>query len=265
MSNVEWISNLCISEVNLVNKYVASKEEYPMKNEGRYSNALLYTIEGTERYIFKDKIVEAVPDSVMFVPKGERYSIELSGEVSSVIAFDFELPESAEVSRPFCIKLRKNPSIRAHFQSAETIWKSKKRESEVKCKACFYEIIACLLKDEENYLGGKERQKIAEATEYLHAHYLENSFKISALSEILNISPKYFETLFFKEYKTTPKEYVLMLKMEFAKELLLGEKVTVASVSEKLGYADIYHFSKIFKAKTGYSPTEFKRLAKDKK
>ena len=265
MSNVGWLSDLCINEVNLVNKYVAQKSEYPMQNNGRYCHALLYTIEGTEKYVFKDKVVDAVPDSVTFIPKGEEYSIELLGEVSSVIAFDFELSDNMELLRPFCIKLHKNPNIRTYFQNAETVWKSKKRETEVKCKAYFYDIIASLIKDEENYLGSKERHKIADATEYLHSHYLENSFKISSLSAISNMSPKYFETLFFKEYKMTPKEYVIMLKMEFAKELLLGEKVTVASVSEKLGYSDIYHFSKIFKLKTGYTPTEFKRIAKSSK
>lgn len=264
MLNIKWISNLCINEVNLVCKYIAKKSEYPMKNGGRYRHALLYTIEGSEKYIFKDKTVEAVPDSVVFIPKGEKYSIELDDEKSVVIAFDFELLESTEIVRPFCIKLRKNLNIKTQFQNAETIWKSKKRESELRCKACFYEIVAAIVKDEETYLSGNERQKIAEATDYLHSHYLENGFRVSSLSTLLGMSQKYFETLFFKEYKTTPKEYVLMLKMEFAKELLLGEKVSVSAVSEKLGYSDIYHFSKIFKAKTGYTPTEFKRFMKEK-
>jgi two-component system response regulator YesN len=49
------------------------------------------------------------------------------------------------------------------------------------------------------------------------------------------------------------------MKLDLAKELLANEKTSVTDVATTLGYADIYHFSKLFKAKTGFAPSEYKK------
>ena len=127
-------------------------------------------------------------------------------------------------------------------------------------RSLLYRIVSLLIKNEVYYAGGENRLKIAEAVKYLHAHYLENDFRVAMLAKIAKMSPRYFEMLFFDEFKCTPKEYILTLKMQLARELLQSERYSVTDVAEQLGYGDIYHFSKIFKAKTGYTPSEYKRL-----
>ena len=79
------------------------------------------------------------------------------------------------------------------------------------------------------------------------------------LTEVTGTSLRYFETLFQNEYNITPKAYLLFLKIERAKELLLSEKLMIKDIAVMLGYGDIYHFSKLFKAKTGYTPSEYRR------
>ena len=116
-----------------------------------------------------------------------------------------------------------------------------------------------MIKRSERYLNPEGYLKISESVSYLHNHYLENGFKISQLSEIAGISSRYYERLFFRRFGQTPKEYVLSLKMGRAKEMLVSEKNLVKDVALQLGYADVYHFGKIFKEKTGYTPTEYKK------
>ena len=58
----------------------------------------------------------------------------------------------------------------------------------------------------------------------------------------------------------TPKEYAGTLRIEKAKELLISERQSVSEISEQLGFADLYHFSKIFKEKTSYSPLKYREL-----
>ena len=176
-----------------------------------------------------------------------------------MIAFDFALLTPPDL-RPFVVKLPNDSAVKSCFLDAETKWLHKRPECDSELRALLYRIVSLLIKNEVYYAGGENRLKIAEAVKYLHAHYLENDFRVAMLAKIAKMSPRYFEMLFFDEFKCTPKEYILTLKMQLARELLQSERYSVTDVAEQLGYGDIYHFSKIFKAKTGYTPSEYKRL-----
>ena len=126
------------------------------------------------------------------------------------------------------------------------------------CKSIVYKIVSSVIKQEVYYSSSQNYKRISPAVDYLHAHYLEDNFRIDKLFSISDVSPRYFETLFFNEFKMTPKEYVISLKIKLAKQLLKSEKYTIGDIAMQLGYCDAYHFSKMFKAKTGYTPGEYR-------
>ena len=255
------LEDLCLSEITLVNTFIASKAQYPMKNRGRKHFGMLYTVKGSETFQFRDRTITAIPGSVLFIPKDEQYTIELASDESIVTDIDFEL--AGEVSfRPFLVKLEKDNEIKNLFWDAEKEWKRKKSGFAAACKGVYYKILSLLIRKENYYLNTDGYERIADSVDYLHQHYLEPEFRLSALAERSNMSQRYFETLFFRKFKTTPKEYVLSMKLSFAKELLSNEKTSVTNVAIFLGYSDIYYFSKLFKAKTGFSPSEYRKAAK---
>jgi len=258
MEPVDFLKDLSIYEISMVNRYIEPNEKYPFKNAGRFHHGFMFTISGEECYCFSDKKIRAVPGSVLYVPKGEKYTIKLEGEISEVITIDFET-EKELPCRPFFIKLSFESEIRHLFEEMEKQWMKKKIEDNQMMKSCFYKLVALLLRKESTYSFSKNYSKISSAIEYLHENFLDNNFHIQNLFEIAGISPKYFETLFFNEFNTTPKKYVTALKIKQAKELLLSEKISINDVATRLGYADMYHFSKTFKAETGYTPTEFRK------
>ena len=259
MTRLAFLRTLCVTEVNLVTRYTAYLADYPMKNGGRNHSGFLDTLTGTESYHFSDRTIETPPGSLIFIPRGEKYTIEFHEEKSVVIAFDFALLTPPDL-RPFVVKLPNDSAVKSCFLDAETKWLHKRPECDSELRALLYRIVSLLIKNEVYYAGGENRLKIAEAVKYLHAHYLENDFRVATLAKIAKMSPRYFEMLFFDEFKCTPKEYILTLKMQLARELLKSERYSVSDVAEQLGYGDIYHFSKIFKSKTGYTPSEYKRL-----
>lgn len=257
MRNIEWLSDLCISEISFINTYIAEKSAYPMRNPCRNHHGFLYTLKGEETYNFRDKQISCEPDSLLYIPKGEKYTIDFKGEKSVVTAIEFETLAYTDC-RPFCIKTKRMNDIKMCFADAEKAWLAKKADSSAVCKSLFYKITGLLIRQEMYYLNSGNYDKISTAVDYLHNHYTENEFRINTLFEISRLSPRYFETLFFKEFKMTPKEYINSLKIEQAKELLKNEKYSIGKVASQLGYGDIYHFSKTFKAKTGYAPSAFR-------
>ena len=72
-------------------------------------------------------------------------------------------------------------------------------------------------------------------------------------------------TIFKKAYGITPYAYLLKLRTDFAKNLLLNTKDSIVDISDRLCFSTPYHFSKIFKEKVGVSPRDFrKRFDKNK-
>ena len=258
MQEVTFLENLSIDEISFVNTYTELGEKYPFRNKGRGHHGFMYTIKGTEKYIFHDREIHAVPGSVLYIPKGEAYSIELDEDLSVVITIDFEMPESALPVRPFCVKFSNGAEVKSIFEETEKLWLKKTPEFVPMLKSNVYKIAAFLIRRENTYSNSRNFEKIKAAVEHLHSSYLENNFRIESLFEMSGISPRYFETLFFDRFNMTPKEYITTLKLSRAKELLKSEKLSVSEIAAALGYSDVYHFSKMFKKKTGYSPTEYR-------
>lgn len=261
MMSTEKLQYLHLNEICGIATYEALPNHYPIKNLGRLHSGLLYTIEGEESYAFSDKTVHAPPDSVLYIPKGESYTITLRGEKSTVIYFDFEA-EPIEDIRPFLVTVGSHSGLRSIFSDGEQEWRRRRAESFSACLSYFYKIISMLIRHEAHYRCSASYEKIQDAVFYLHAHYTDEDFKIKTLAKMSGISMRYFEILFSDHMKMSPKEYVLLLKISLAKELLLSEKNTVTSVALQLGFNDIYHFSRIFKKKTGQTPTQYVQAAK---
>ena len=74
---------------------------------------------------------------------------------------------------------------------------------------------------------------------------------IHELARIANLSEQYFIKYFKKAMGVTPASYVNDLKMKIALELVSKNKYSVKEISQKLGYADPYTFSKAFKRTYG--------------
>jgi len=259
-SSIEALMNLPISELTLVNTYILDRAAYPICNRGRPRHSLMFTVEGTEIYDFEDgTTVYAKPNSVVFLPMSAKYTIRLSGERSNVKMIDFLLYKEHSTV-PFQIQIKNSNIIYSHFAEAEKIWNTNSLTRELECKSILYELIAALVKEAEGYSSSSQSLKIRSAVEYLNLHFSEPEFKIQELSAIAGLSQRYFNQLFYSEYKKTPKEYATHLRISRAKELLNNARLPINDIALSLGYCDVYHFSKIFKKETGYSPNEYRKM-----
>jgi len=70
-------------------------------------------------------------------------------------------------------------------------------------------------------------------------------------------------TIFYKKVKGltgySPNEYIRIIRMKTAADLLIKENCTVAEVSYKVGIDDPFYFSKCFKAQFGMAPSIFQK------
>lgn len=80
------------------------------------------------------------------------------------------------------------------------------------------------------------------------------------LSEKLKHSYTYLANVFSEVEATTIEQYVIALKIERIKELIILEEDTLSEIAEKLHYSSVSHLSNQFKKITGLSPSHFKKL-----
>ena len=98
---------------------------------------------------------------------------------------------------------------------------------------------------------------IVKATkEYLENHYAEE-ISLEDVAEQVNISPQYFSKLIKKTTGFNFIDWLSMLRVKKAKELLTNSNLTVKEVCFMVGYKDPNYFSRIFKKRIGITPSEY--------
>ena len=80
------------------------------------------------------------------------------------------------------------------------------------------------------------------------------------LAEKLNHSYGYLANFFSEVEATTIEQYMISVKIERIKELILFDEDTLSEIAYKLHYSSVAHLSTQFKKVTGLTPTHFKQL-----
>ncbi len=100
------------------------------------------------------------------------------------------------------------------------------------------------------------------AVEYINEHYTEK-ISIEELARKSFLSTNRFINKFENVIGMSPKQYISILRLKKAEGLLKSTSMTLQEISESLGYYDTAHFCKIFKDFSGFTPTKYRKLAKE--
>jgi len=85
------------------------------------------------------------------------------------------------------------------------------------------------------------------------------------LAEKLHHSYGYLSNLFSEITFSSIENFVIIQKIERAKQLLLNEGLTLTEISYILNYSSVAHLSSQFKKTTGLTPTSFQKIIKRKR
>lgn len=80
------------------------------------------------------------------------------------------------------------------------------------------------------------------------------------ISKKLNLEYKYLSQLYSSVEGITIERYIILQKIEKAKELIVYNELTLSEIAWKLGYSSVAHLSNQFKKVTGMPPRDFKQI-----
>ena len=105
---------------------------------------------------------------------------------------------------------------------------------------------------------------IPQIKNYIEANICSDlSLKKIAAEFLMN--PSYLSHIFKKETGTGYIDYVISLRVEKAKTILINSRCSIDTVSTMVGYNDYRYFSRIFKKYTDMTPSEFSRKFSEEK
>lgn len=93
---------------------------------------------------------------------------------------------------------------------------------------------------------------------YMEEGYTDSQFTLSTLAEKLELSSGYLSILFKKTFGIPFQDYLLQLRMERAKLLLLTTHLKNYEIAEQIGFEDVNYFSSKFKKYFHLSPKQYK-------
>ncbi|MBO5746964.1 MAG: helix-turn-helix transcriptional regulator [Clostridia bacterium] len=94
---------------------------------------------------------------------------------------------------------------------------------------------------------------------YLEKNISDNEITNEFLAQKLGISEVYLRKLFHEHYGVSPKQYIIDMRIQKARQLLENGTLTITEISEQCGISSLYHFCRLFKAKVGLTPSDYRK------
>ena len=104
----------------------------------------------------------------------------------------------------------------------------------------------------------KYQYPISRIVKYIYEHATEK-VTLTALAEMVHLSPDYLSKLFFNEIGMHVTDFILINKVEVAKNFLEFSEMTITEISTLLQFCNPAYFSRIFKKVTSSTPNEYRK------
>ncbi len=202
--------------------------------------------------------------ALVLIPQDSRYSIEFSSCDSdpSTILIEFCLNDG----EPFAIshdiriiedKLDDNSIIDAILKlTAEFAMPSKPW---LEIKSNFYRLLSRLaLREDVRHIGKRGFSTIEKGIRYLQTNE-DQSLYLDEVAAMCYVTPAYFRRMFKAYMGMSPSEYRSRRRIERAKELLINSHLSIAEISDLLGFESPSYFCVAFKKLEGVSPSAYQK------
>ncbi|WP_251038622.1 AraC family transcriptional regulator [Paenibacillus albidus] len=148
-------------------------------------------------------------------------------------------------------------SLLNKVQEMDRLWSAGGRVERLQIKGLLYQFI-------HEVVWELDRQKVqtlqpdlvAQMLLYLQQHYA-SVVTMEGLADTFNYSARYLNRRFKRDTGYSPIDYLIQLRMNKAKALLLKTNATVQETAASVGYGDMFYFSRLFKKHTGVAPANY--------
>ena len=111
--------------------------------------------------------------------------------------------------------------------------------------------------------GVRESRRVRKVKDYINEHYAE-PLSLDLLSSLVGMSPSSFSRFFKQHTSRTLSSYLTDIRLGRAARELVDTSQNITEICYSCGFCNLSNFNRVFRAKRGMSPREFRRLYRKK-
>ncbi|MGW9124536.1 helix-turn-helix domain-containing protein [Paenibacillus chitinolyticus] len=232
----------------------------------------MYTVSGRACVRMDGELFEISGFHVLHGGKGSRLDIYAVEEPFSYYLLYYkayfpvplrkEAAETANGCNPFQLQYGLTPhhplSLMSKIRLMHQEWVTQGNLERLHVKALFYQFVhEVLAQVHARNIPAAKADVVDQARRYMQENYTE-PVTLEKLAELLGSSPRHLTRLFKRKTGTSPIDYIIRLRLNKAKEMLLATDLTLQEIAESIGYPDSYSLAKMFKKQVGIAPIRYR-------
>ena len=230
-----------------------------------------FLVEGSGKQIINDKEYLWVPGSIAFFSPTDFHEIIVDSPMRYYnISFDFELVSKEIIKKMMDVEenmMCSSDIEKEHFEKIASML-----VDAVKFPLMFNTEYAVSLLN-SFLIGINQMSKrvlnlktqlpaIKQAVLFMHANF-SNKITLSDIAKSVHLSPSYFSELFREKSGITVSQYLLELRIDYAKKLLDSTNDSITDICFACGFTSLSNFMKNFKKTTNTSPLKYRKRGKN--
>ncbi len=239
--------NIIVTDITDVYSVCASKGKHS-RVQNRQTYGLSFCVSGKITYTLNGKKYTESPNTAVILPMGKTYELYNDGGEFPLINF---LCSERIADEIVSIPLDNNTEYLKDYERLKRYFLLPNQR--LKCIGIFYNILNRLNRES---IGTSPL--IKPITDFISKNFRDSELTNKQIAQSVNISEVYLRRIFFDKYGTTPKQYILELRIDYAKKLLISTNISITELSAECGFASVYHFCRAFKERTGITPSHYR-------
>ncbi len=215
---------------------------------------LTIVLEGTLQYKIDGTPITLGAGDALLISKGMLRARDATSEKIDYISFNFHAEEAPDL--PLLMQGAVQNETKLMIAACDEIAKRHPLGYE---ETATLLLSAILRSFKDNLQDTTVTPLTAKIVRYLHKN-LAQRITLSDIGKMTFFSPVYCDTVFKKDMGVSIIDYLLGKRIAEAKKLLIEGTFSLSEIAQQSGFEDSNYFSRVFKKRTGYTPTEYKKI-----
>lgn len=237
---------------------------YRERKEGADQYILIYSIDGKGTIEVEGEVYSIEKSEVFCIPcmKGHRYYADENDPWSILwVHFKGENTGYFPIQEPHIVNINSRNSDSRLIMLFNLLFRVLKRNYTLGNFIYISQVLSLILSEvyfrEKVDESSVQDRHVTMVIRFMYEN-LTRSLTLNELSDKVQLSRSYLNSIFKTQTGRSPMEFFIHLKMQEACKLLKNTNMYIYEVSSSLGYEDQYYFSRIFKKVVGISPKDYK-------